>query len=89
MCLERNIYIQVIDDQHANILISISTLNKEIKNKVNYGGNVRAAKILGELTAEKLKQKGINKIVFDRGGYHYHGRVKTVAEGLRKGGIVF
>ena len=92
LCVHRslkNLYIQVIDDQRANTLLSISTLNKEVKDKLDYGGNNVAAQILGELVAQKLKQKGINKIVFDRGGYLFHGRIKTVAEALRKGGIIF
>jgi large subunit ribosomal protein L18 len=85
----KNVYIQVIDDQRANALLSFSTLNKEIKDKLGYGGNVAAARLLGEVTAEKLKKKGITKIIFDRGGYFFHGRIKAVAEGLRKGGLVF
>ena len=85
----KNLYIQAIDDQQGNTMFSFSTLNKEIKDKLSYGGNVAAAKLLGEIAAEKLKKKGIAKIVFDRGGYLYHGRIKTLAESLRKGGIVF
>ena len=85
----KNLYIQVIDDQKANTLFSLCTLQKEIKDKLGYGGNVAVARLLGEVAAEKLKQKGITKIVFDRGGYLFHGRIKAVAEGLRKGGIVF
>jgi large subunit ribosomal protein L18 len=85
----KNIYIQVIDDEKSSTLYSFSTLHKEIKDKLSYGGNTAAARLLGEKVAEKLKQKGIGKIVFDRGGYLFHGRVKAVAEGLRKGGIVF
>ena len=85
----KNLYIQVIDDQKANTVFSFSTLNKEIKDKTRYAGNVKGAMLLGELAAEKLKQKGIKKLVFDCGGCLYHGRIKAVAEGLRKGGIVF
>ena len=92
LCVHRslkNLYIQVIDDRQANTLFSFSTLNKEIKDKANYGGNVTAAQLLGEVVAQKLKQKAINRVVFDRGGYLFHGRVKAVAEGLKKGGITF
>ena len=92
LCVHRslkNLYIQVIDDQQANTLLSFSTLNKEIKDKLNYAGNISAAQLLGEMAAEKLKQRGISRIVFDRGGYLFHGRIKAVADGLRKGGIVF
>ncbi len=85
----KNLYIRVIDDHQGNTLFSFSTLDKEIKDKLGYGGNVAAAKLLGEVTAEKLKQNKITKIVFDRGGYLFHGRIKAVAEGLKKGGIVF
>jgi large subunit ribosomal protein L18 len=92
LCVHRslkNLYIQVIDDVQAKTLFSISTLNKELKEKVGYGGNKAAAEQMGSLAAEKLRQKGITKVVFDRDGYSYHGRIKAVAEGLRKGGIVF
>jgi len=92
LCVHRslkNLYVQVIDDQRANTLFSFSTLNKEIRDKSSYGGNVAAAGVLGSVLAEKLKQKGISRIVFDSGGYIFHGRIKTLAEGLRKGGIIF
>jgi large subunit ribosomal protein L18 len=92
LCVHRslkNLYIQVIDDQQANTLFSLSTLSKELKGKLGYTGNIAAAQLLGEVAAEKLKQKGILNIVFDRGGYLYHGRIKALAESLRKGGIVF
>ncbi len=85
----KNIYIQVIDDQNANTLFSLSTRSKELQEKIKYGGNVAAASMLGEAVAEVMKQKGITKIIFDRGGYLYHGRVKAVAEGLRKAGMIF
>ena len=92
LCVHRslkNLCIQVINDQQANTLFSFSTLNKEIKDKLSYGGNITAAQLLGELAAEKLKKNGITRIVFDNGGYLFHGRIRAVAEGLRKGGIVF
>ncbi|MGD9015243.1 MAG: 50S ribosomal protein L18 [Candidatus Omnitrophota bacterium] len=92
LCVHRslkNLYVQVIDDQKANTLFAFSTLHKEIKVKSSYGGNLNAAKNLGEVLAGKLKEKGINQIVFDKGGYLFHGRIKTFAEALKKGGIVF
>ena len=92
LCVHRslkNLYIQIVDDQLTNTLFSLSTLNKEIKNKLGYGGNINAAKLLGQVVAERLKEKGINRIVFDRGGYFFHGRIKAIAEGLKKGGIIF
>ncbi|MFC1658493.1 50S ribosomal protein L18 [Candidatus Omnitrophota bacterium] len=92
LCVHRslkNIYVQVIDDSTANTLFSFSTRNKELKDKLKYGGNVAAARLLSEALAVKLKEKGIDKIVFDRGGYLFHGKIKELADGLRKGGIVF
>ena len=85
----RHIYAQVIDDKKGTTLVSLSTLDPEIKGKGKYQGNVKAAEMLGSLLAKKLEEKGIKKVVFDRGGYLYHGRVKAVAESTRKGKIVF
>ena len=85
----KHIYAQVIDDEKGITLVSSSTLNPEIKGKVKYQGNIKAAKMLGSLLAKKLKEKGIKKVVFDRGGYLYHGKVKAVAECTRKGNIKF
>ena len=85
----KHIYAQVIDDKKGTTLVSLSTLDPEIKGKGKYQGNVKAAEMLGSLLAKKLEEKGIKKVVFDRGGYLYHGRVKAVAESTRKGKIVF
>lgn len=84
-----NLYAQALDDLEAKTLLSVSTQDKEVKQKFPYAGNVKAASFLGELFAKKAKDKGISKIVFDRGGYLYHGRIKAFAEGLRKGGLKF
>lgn len=92
LCVHRslkNLYFQIIDDKQTKILFSFSTLNKEVKNTLSYGGNIAAAELLGKITAEKLKQKGITKIAFDHGGYLFHGRIKALATQLRKGGIIF
>lgn len=92
LCVHRShkqLYIQVIDDQEAKTLFSASTLNKELNTKPGYGGNITAAQQLGDFTAEKLKQKGIIRVVFDRGGYLYHGRIKALAESLKKAGVTF
>lgn len=92
LCIHRsnaNLNIQAIDDLNGVTLYSASTLNKEVKSKSPYGGNVKAAALLGEAAASELKAKGIDKVVFDRGGYLYHGRVKAFAEACRKGGISF
>jgi len=85
----KHIYAQVIDDKEGITLVSLSTLDPEIKKKEKYHGNMKAARELGSLLAKKLEEKSIKKVVFDRGGYLYHGRVKAVAEGARKGKIVF
>lgn len=92
MCVFRslkNIYIQAIDDQRGITLVSASTLDPEIKEKLNYHGNIQAAELLGALFAKRLKEKGIKKAVFDRGGFLYHGRVKALAESIRKEKINF
>jgi len=83
----KNLYLQVIDDTQGVTLLSVSTLEKEIKPKVNYGGNIKAAQILAEELVKRMDQKGIKNVVFDRGGYRYHGRVKVVADILRKAGV--
>ena len=84
----KNIYVQLVDDDNNKTLFTCSTLNKEIKEK-SKGGNVKSASLVGEMAAKKAKEKGIEKVVFDRGGYPYHGCVKAVAEAARKGGLVF
>ena len=81
-----NIYAQVIDDVNGVTLVSASSLDKAIDG---YGGNIAAATAVGKLVAERAKAKGIENVVFDRGGYLYHGRVKALAEGAREGGLKF
>ena len=83
---EANIYAQVIDDVNGVTLVSASSLDKAIDG---YGGNIAAATAVGKLVAERAKAKGIENVVFDRGGYVYHGRVKALAEGAREGGLKF
>ncbi len=83
---EANIYAQVIDDVAGVTLVSASSLDKAIEG---YGGNIAAATAVGKLVAERAKAKGIETVVFDRGGYLYHGRVKALAEGAREGGLQF
>ena len=83
---EANIYAQVIDDVAGVTLVSASSLDKSIDG---YGGNVAAATAVGKLVAERALEKGIDVVVFDRGGYLYHGRVKALAEGAREGGLKF
>jgi len=82
----KNIYAQIIDDVTGNTLVSASTLDAEIEG---YGGNKDAAKKVGELVARRATEKGIKNVVFDRGGYIFHGRVAALAEGAREGGLEF
>ena len=83
---EANIYAQIIDDTKGVTLVSASSLDKAVEG---YGGNIAAATAVGKLVAERAKAKGIDTVVFDRGGYLYHGRVKALAEGAREGGLQF
>jgi len=85
----RHIYAQVIDDEKGATLVAASTLSPEIRDKIKYGGNVEAAKLVGSLIAQKALEKGIKRVVFDRGGYKYHGRVKALADAAREAGLEF
>jgi len=85
----KNISAQIIDDTKNITLFSLSTQDKEIKQKFACAGNVKAAEFFGEIFARRAKEKGITKIVFDRAGYLYLGRIKTFAEALRKAGMEF
>ena len=85
----KNISAQVVDDTLNKTLFSFSTTDKDVKKKTGLKVNVKAAGIFGEFFAVKAKEKGIVKIVFDRAGSLYHGRVKAFAEALRKGGLEF
>jgi len=80
-----HIYAQVIDDQKGETLASASTLGLKLKT----GGNVAAAKEIGKAIAEKAKAKGVKQVVFDRGGFLYHGRIKALADAAREGGLEF
>ncbi len=80
-----HIYAQVIDDQKGETLVSASTLQMKVKN----GGNVAAAKEIGKAVAEEAVSKGVKQVVFDRGGYLYHGRVKALADAAREAGLKF
>ena len=84
-----NIYAQIIDDTTGKTLVSASSLDKEIKDQLAYGGNKAAAKEVGILVAKRALDAGIKAVVFDRGGYVYHGRVQELAEGAREGGLEF
>ncbi|MDO8683615.1 MAG: 50S ribosomal protein L18 [Armatimonadota bacterium] len=84
-----NIYAQVVDDTQHATLVAASTIDKELKSKVKTGGNTDSAKLVGELVAKRAKEKGIAKVVFDRGGYKYHGRIKSLADAAREAGLEF
>ncbi|UCE71800.1 MAG: 50S ribosomal protein L18 [Nitrospiraceae bacterium] len=84
-----HIYAQLIDDFNGKTLVSASSTDKELKGKLNTGGNIDAAKVVGTLIAKRAVDKGVKKVVFDRGGNLYHGRVKALADGAREGGLEF
>jgi large subunit ribosomal protein L18 len=92
LCVFRSlshIYAQVIDDTNSVTIASASTMDKEIKDKVSGTGNVEAATEVGKLVAQRALAKGIETVVFDRGGYIYHGRVSALAEAAREAGLKF
>jgi len=83
-----HIYAQVIDDTEGHTIVSASSVDKGAKT-TSRGGNVKAAKVIGKLVAERAREKGIKSVVFDRGGYHYHGRIKALADAAREAGLEF
>ena len=85
----RHIYAQVIDDAEGRTLAAASTLEKDLKGRIKTGADRAAATEVGKLVAERAKAAGITAVVFDRGGYLYHGRVKALADGAREGGLEF
>ena len=85
----RHIYAQVIDDATGTTLTSASTKDKEIAAKIADSNKVDAAKVVGQEIAKRAQDKGVKTVVFDRGGYLYHGRVKSLAEGARESGLEF
>lgn len=85
----KNLSARVINDDEAKVLFSLSTMDKEVREKFPLSGNLKASCFFGEVFARRAKEKGISKVVFDRAGYLYHGRIKAFAESLRKGGFEF
>lgn len=85
----KHIYAQIIDDVNGNTIVSASTVDKELRDKVTNGANIEAAKLVGELVAKRAVEKGIKSVVFDRSGYLYHGRIKALAESAREAGLEF
>jgi len=84
-----NIYAQIIDDTTGKTLVAASTLTAEVKASVEYGGNIEAATAVGKFIGEKALEAGIKQVVFDRGGYLYHGRVQALADAAREAGLDF
>lgn len=85
----KHIYAQLIDDENNVTIASASSNDKDLKEKLSHGGNVDAAKAVGEAIAKKAKKAGIECVVFDRGGFLYHGRVAALAEAAREAGLMF
>jgi large subunit ribosomal protein L18 len=83
------IYAQVIDDSRGHTLVSASSLDSEIRDQAKGLGKIEQAKLVGDLVAKRALAKGLDQVVFDRGGYLYHGRVKALAEAAREGGLKF
>ncbi len=85
----KHIYAQLVDDVKGCTLAAVSSLNKEVRGQFKTGANKPAARAVGKLIAQKAKEKSIASVVFDRGGYLYHGRIKELADGAREGGLKF
>jgi large subunit ribosomal protein L18 len=92
LCVYRSlkyIYAQIVDDSQGKTLVAASTAEKDVRSTMKQTGNIEASKIVGKMIAERAKAKGIESVVFDRGGYLYHGRIKAIAEGARESGLKF
>ena len=85
----KHIYAQVIDDEKGQTVAAASSLEKDLRGSLKTGANVDAAKAVGKLLAQRTKEKGVETVVFDRGGYLFHGRVKALADAAREGGLKF
>ena len=85
----KQIYAQIIDDEKGETLASASSIEKANRDSLKTGANIDAAKVVGKLIAERAAARGVKEVVFDRGAYMYHGRVKALADGAREGGLQF
>ncbi len=85
----RHVYAQVIDDEAGTTLVAASSLEKDVAGSVAHCGNVEAAKLVGKAIAERAKEKGLETVVFDRGGFNYHGVIRAMAEAAREAGLKF
>lgn len=86
---DKHLYAQIIDDTRGQTLASASSLDKTVRAELRYGGNLAAAKVVGKVLGERARQAGITRVVFDRGGYRYHGRVQALATAAREAGLQF
>ncbi|KAB2834948.1 MAG: 50S ribosomal protein L18 [Caedimonadaceae bacterium] len=86
---KKNIYVQIIDDTKRHTLVAASTLDRELKGQLKTGADKAAAEVVGKLIAKRAVENGIKTVVFDRGGYLFHGRVKALAEAARSNGLDF
>ena len=92
LCVHRStkhIRAQVINDATGSTLVSASSLDAEVRAQIKHGGNIAASKVVGKIVAERARAKGVELVVFDRGGYQYHGRVQALAEAAREAGLKF
>ena len=85
----KHVYAQVISGDGSTVVAAASTVEKEIKAKCKYTGNIESASVVGEFIANRCKEKGVEKVAFDRSGYKYHGRVKALADAAREHGLQF
>jgi len=85
----KHIYAQIIDDAGGRTVAAASTMDSDLKGQLKTGGDLEAAKTVGRLIAERGKEKGVSRVVFDRGGFAYHGRVASLADAAREGGLEF
>ncbi len=85
----KHIYVQIIDDVKGVTLVSAGSVEPEVKAKMAHGGNIEASKVIGKLVAERAKNAGVSKVVFDRGGFLYHGRIAALADAAREAGLEF
>ncbi|MFA5479405.1 MAG: 50S ribosomal protein L18 [Candidatus Muiribacteriota bacterium] len=85
----KNIYVQLVDDTTGKTILNASTNDKDIRGQLKYGGNVEAAKKIGEIVAKRAQEKNITEVTFDRNGFRYHGRIKELADAARANGLKF
>ena len=85
----RHIRAQVVNDTTGSTIVSASSLDEEVKSSIKGGGNIAASKVVGKIIAQRAIKKGVEKVVFDRGGYQYHGRVQALADAAREAGLKF